>query len=221
MVGVPFTARKSSTFTGHIDLAEKVRQGARGACGSIASSFKVLSGVLSVGSIDEALDANERYAQNFRLADLPKPPARKLAVITCMDARLEIDKMLGLKTGDAHIIRNAGAIASQDALRSLLLSHYLMGTNEFMIIGHTDCGLLGLDGDELRTRIEGLAGRPASSPATFYAFSNLQQNVRRQIRKLRSHPWIPKSILIRGFVYDVAAGGLAEVKTGRSAIATE
>src|SRR5437879_9083514 len=91
---------------------------------------------------DEVLQANEAYARNFNLGQLPMPPARKLAIVACMDARLSVEQLLGLKTGDAHIIRNAGGIVTDDALRSLIISHHLLGTEEFIIINHTDCGML-------------------------------------------------------------------------------
>lgn len=169
-----------------------------------------------MGSVDKALEANERYASDFKLANLPAPPARKLAIVACMDARVSLEPMLGLKIGDAHIIRNAGGIVTEDALRSLLISHYLLGTNEFMIINHTDCGMLGLRDDELMARLEHETGTPAVSPAQLHGFSNIEENVRRQAQKLRSHPWIPKSIPIRGFVYDVKTGRLNEVTADRA-----
>ncbi|MGH9715697.1 MAG: beta-class carbonic anhydrase [Candidatus Acidiferrales bacterium] len=164
-----------------------------------------------MGSIDEALKSNEAYARDFRFAQLPKVPARKLAVLACMDARLTIESVLGLKTGDAHIIRNAGGIVTEDALRSLIVSHYLLGVNEFMIVNHTGCGMLNFRDEELRDRLERETGYSPLSPEQFHSFSNLEDNVRRQIWKLRSHPWIPKLIPIRGFIYGVATGLLNEV----------
>jgi len=104
--------------------------------------------------IDEALKANQEYAAAFRLGGLAMPPARKLAVVACMDARLTVEQFLGLKTGDAHIIRNAGGIATEDAIRSLLISHYLLGTQEFMIVNHTDCGMLTFKDEDLLSRLE-------------------------------------------------------------------
>jgi carbonic anhydrase len=103
--------------------------------------------------IDEVLQANEHYAQNFTLGDLPMPPGRRLAVVACMDARLTVEHLLGLATGEAHIIRNAGGIVTEDALRSLLISHHLLGTQEFMIINHTDCGMLTFTDEEFRARL--------------------------------------------------------------------
>jgi len=161
--------------------------------------------------IDEVLQANEIYARTHELRPLTPRPQRKLAVLTCMDTRLSI-RTLGLKTGDAHIIRNAGGIVTDDSIRSLLVSHHLLGTEEFMVINHTDCGLMQTSEQDLRTRIQNRAGTAAISPAFFYAFQNIDENVRHQLQKLRTHPWIPQSVAIRGFVYDVSNGRLREIK---------
>ena len=161
--------------------------------------------------IDDVLVANEIYARTHELRRLTPRPERKLAVLTCMDTRLSI-RTLGLKTGDAHIIRNAGGIVTDDSLRSLLISHYLLGTEEFMVINHTDCGLMHTSEQDLRTRIQNRAGTAAIAPAFFHAFQNIDENVRQQLQKLRTHPWIPKSLAIRGFVYDVSSGLLREIK---------
>ena len=161
--------------------------------------------------IDEVLAANEIYSRTHELRRLTPRPERKLAVLTCMDTRLSI-RTLGLKTGDAHIIRNAGGIVTDDSLRSLLVSHYLLGTEEFMIINHTDCGLMNASEQELRVRIQNRAGTAAIAPAHFYAFQNIDQNVREQLQKLRTHPWIPKEVAVRGFVYDVSSGLLREIE---------
>jgi carbonic anhydrase len=166
--------------------------------------------------IDDVLKANENYAARFTLGNLPMPPARKLAIVACMDARLTLEPMLGLKTGEAHIIRNAGWIVTGDALRSLLISHYLLGTEEFMIVNHTDCGMLTFKDEELRQRLRKTTGATAVGPAVFHAFSNLEDNVREQIQKLRSHPWVPQGIPVRGFVYDVKSGRLREVSAAET-----
>src|SRR5271168_356523 len=161
--------------------------------------------------IDEVLVANELYSRTHELRKLTPRPARKLAVLTCMDTRLSI-RTLGLKTGDAHIIRNAGGIVTDDALRSLVISHYLLGTEEIMVINHTDCGLMLASEQDLRTQIQNRAGTAAISPAFFYAFQNIEENVRHQLQKLRTHPWVPESVAVRGFVYDVSNGKLREIK---------
>jgi carbonic anhydrase len=160
--------------------------------------------------IDEILASNEIYARTHELRPLTPRPQRKIAVLTCMDTRLSI-RTLGLKTGDAHIIRNAGGIVTDDSLRSLLVSHYLLGTEEFMIINHTDCGLMHTTEQDLRTRIQNRAGTAAIAPAFFYAFQNIEENVRHQLQKLRTHPWIPEKVMVRGFVYDVSTGLLREI----------
>ena len=146
----------------------------------------------------------------------PMPPARKLAIVACMDARLTVEPMLGLKTGEAHIIRNAGGIVTEDALRSLIISHHLLGTQEFIVINHTDCGMLTFKDEDLRTKLTEQTGNSAVAPGHFHAFSDLEENVRRQIHKIQSHPWIPRSIPIRGFIYDVKTGKLEEVSVKRA-----
>ncbi len=161
--------------------------------------------------IDETLKANANYAAGFNLAHLPMPPGRKLAVVACMDARMTVEEILGLKTGDAHIIRNAGGIVTEDALRSLIISHHLLGTREWMVINHTDCGMLTFQDHELAERLRKSSGRNAVVPSHFHAFSDLEDNVRQQLQKVRSHPWVPSEILLRGFVFDVKSGRLNEV----------
>lgn len=161
--------------------------------------------------IDEVLEANQIYARTHELRPLTPRPQRKLAILTCMDTRLSI-RTMGLKTGDAHIIRNAGGIVTDDTLRSLVISHHSLGTEEFMVINHTDCGLMHATEEELRTRIQNRTGTAAVAPAFFYAFKNIDENVRHQLQKLRTHPWIPKEVAVRGFVYDVVTGLLREIK---------
>jgi carbonic anhydrase len=161
--------------------------------------------------IDDVLKSNSDYARNFKLGHLPMPPARKLAVVACMDARLSVEQVLGLKTGDAHVIRNAGGIMTEDALRSLIISHHLLGTQEFMFIHHTDCGMLTFKDEELAAKLRKSTGVSPIIPRGFDSFSRLEDDVRLQIERARAHPWIPKEIPIRGFVYDVKTGRLAEV----------
>ena len=164
-----------------------------------------------MSSIDDAIKANDSYSRGFKLSNLAMPPARKLAIIACMDARLTLEPMLGLNTGEAHIIRNAGGIVTEDVVRSLVISQQLLGTQEVMIINHTDCGMLTFKDDDLRTRLLNSTGKLAVAPARFYAFNDVEQNVREQVQKLRSHPWIPQQITVRGFVYDVKSGRLKKV----------
>lgn len=161
--------------------------------------------------IDQVLQNNQKYVEQFNLGHLPMPPARKLAVLACMDARLTVEQFLGLKTGEAHIIRNAGGIASEDALRSLIISHHLLGTEEFIIVNHTDCGMLTFRDEELLGRLEKESGTAVVAPVHFHAFADVEENVRRQVQRVRSHPYIPQRIPVRGFVYDVKTGRLKEV----------
>ena len=163
--------------------------------------------------IEEVIKANENYAQNFTIGDLPMPPGRKLAVVACMDARVTVEEVLGLKTGDAHIIRNAGGIVTEDTVRSLIISHHLLGTQEFLLIHHTDCGMLTFKDEELRAKLQQQTGTATVAPVHFHAFSDLEEDVRQQIQKLKSHPWIPKHIPVRGFIFDVKTGKLHEVST--------
>lgn len=160
---------------------------------------------------DELLTANEIFARSFNLGDLQVRPRRHAAVLACMDSRILFEHCLGLRPGDAHMIRNAGGIATDDAIRSLIVSHHLLDTQEFIIINHTDCGLLNIREDELRQRLTEKTGATASDPANFYGFDNLEENVRKQVHRIKSHPWIPKNIPVRGFVYDVKTGKLQEV----------
>ena len=169
-----------------------------------------------MSSIDDALKANQEYANTFRSGQLSMPPAKKLAILACMDARMTVEPMLGLKTGEAHIIRNAGGIVTEDALRSFLISHHLLGTREFMIVNHTDCGMQTFKDSELRDRLLGETGAITVSPSTFHAFDNLEENVRRQVMKLKAHPWVPRGIPVRGFIYDVRTGKLKEVAAERT-----
>ncbi len=163
-----------------------------------------------MSATDEVLQANQQYAANFKLGGLAMPPAKKLAVLACMDARINVEQLLGLKTGEAHIIRNAGGVASEDALRSLIISHHLLGTQEFIVINHTDCGMLTFTDDELVEKLEKKTGVATIAPVHFHAFKNLENNVRQQVARIKHHPWV-KNIPVRGFVFDVTSGKLAEV----------
>ena len=162
--------------------------------------------------LDEALQANKSYASTFNLAHLAIPPAKKLAVVACMDARLTVEDILGLKTGEAHIIRNAGGVVTEDTIRSLVISHHLLSTDVIILLHHTDCGMLTFDDEELKTRLENDTGASSITPESFHAFKDLSADVRRQIAKIKSHPWIPAHIPVYGFIYDVASGKLDEVK---------
>ena len=159
---------------------------------------------------DLLLRNNEAYAKSLKTTNsLHGRPKRKLAVIACMDARLDLFKMLGLEEGDAHMIRNAGGIVSDDVIRSLIISQHLLGTEEIILVHHTDCGMLTFDEVDLRRRVESQAGR--APPFLFGAFSDLEKDVQLSKRRLRSSPFILKKDVVRGFIYDVKSGGLKEV----------
>ena len=159
--------------------------------------------------IDELLEANTEYASSFAQGDLPMPPARRLAIVTCMDARIIPSRQLGLKEGDAHVIRNAGGRA-RDALRSLVISQRLLGTNEIAVIHHTDCGMLTFSNPQLHAKVKQDLGAD-SSGIDFLPFSDVEESVREDVAFLQSSPLIPRDIPVRGFVYDVRTGRLSEV----------
>ena len=165
---------------------------------------------------DELLRKNDAYAHSFDQGSLPLPPAKHVAVLACMDARLDVHKILGLKEGDAHVIRNAGGAATDDAIRSLVISQRLLGTSEIILIHHTDCGMLTFTDDEVKNQIESEVGiRPAFA---LEAFSNLEEDVRQSIARIQASPFIPNKSSVRGFVYDVRTGKLNEVKSAVAAV---
>ena len=155
------------------------------------------------------IDRNERYAASFDKGDLPAPPARKAAVVACMDARMDTARLLGLEEGDAHVIRNAGGVVTDDVLRSLLISQRLLGTREIVLVQHTGCGMLTFRDDDVKDAVEADTGlRP---PFALEAFADLEQNVRQSIRRIEACPFIPIKNRIRGFIYEVDTGRLREV----------
>jgi carbonic anhydrase len=160
---------------------------------------------------EENLAANQQYAEKFALGHLPMPPARKLAVVACMDARLTVEQFLGLKTGDAHIIRNAGGLVTEDALRSLIISSYLLGTRTYYVIQHTDCGMLTFTDEKLREKLKTETGHDASH-LHFHSFSDVEKSVKKQLQAIRSNPFLPRDIDVHGFIYDVRTGKLREIR---------
>jgi len=163
-----------------------------------------------MATFDELTAANRQFAQTFDRGDLPMPPGRKLAVLTCMDARLHPEKFLGLDIGDAHVIRNAGGRASEDAIRSLVISERLLGTNEIVVIHHTDCGMMTFRNEDLVTKIRADLGVDASN-RDFLPFTDLEESVRAEVKPLRESALIPDDIPIAGAIYDVRSGQLREV----------
>jgi carbonic anhydrase len=159
--------------------------------------------------IEELLAVNERYAATFQKGELPLPPAKKLAIVTCMDARIDPARILGLEEGDAHVIRNAGG-RTAEALRSLIISQQLLGTRTIMVIHHTDCGMLTFENADLQRRLREQFGADASA-IDFLPFKDLEQSVRDDIALLRSSPFLLKESEIVGFIYDVHSGRLLPV----------
>ena len=157
---------------------------------------------------DEFLQANQQYAAAFDKGSLPMPPRRHVAIVTCMDARLDPAKFLGLQEGDAHVIRNAGGRAA-DAIRSLVISQQLLGTREVVVIHHTDCGMLTFTDDQLRQKLRDDLG--AQTTEAFLPFSDLEQSVRDDVAAIRTSPLLLKDVPVRGFIYDVRTGRLQEV----------
>ena len=158
---------------------------------------------------DELLRNNEAYAETFDKGDLPMPPAKSVAVVACMDARLNVYGMLGLAEGDAHVIRNAGGVVTDDTIRSLVISQRLLGTREIILVHHTDCGMLTFTDDELKGQIQQEVGiKPALA---LEAFSDLEEDVRQSIRRIEANPFIPYKESVRGFIYEVESGRLREV----------
>ena len=160
-----------------------------------------------MGIIDGLLENNAAYAREMSQGDLPPAPAKKLVVLACMDARIDVRRILGLELGDAHIIRNAGGSVTQDVLRSLVISQHVLGTREVLVIHHTECGMLGLDEDEVKARVEQEAG--AAPPFTLGAFSDLEENLRSSVKRIDSSSFL-RFQTVRGFVYDVRTGRLRE-----------
>jgi carbonic anhydrase len=162
-----------------------------------------------MSTTDELLANNERYVASFDKGDLPLPPGKKIAVLACMDARLNVYGALGLQEGDAHVIRNAGGVVTDDEIRSLAISQRLLGTEEIILIHHTDCGMLTFKDDEFKAAIQDETGIKPEWAAE--SFSDLDQDVRQSIARIKASPFIPRRDAVRGFVYEVETGRLREV----------
>ena len=162
-----------------------------------------------MSTTDELLKNNEKYANSFDKGELPMPPAKQIAIVTCMDARLSPYVMLGLSEGDAHVIRNAGGVITDDEIRSLMISQRLLGTREVMLIHHTDCGMLTFSDEELREQIQQEVGIKPHFPLE--TFADLEEDVRQSIKRIEASPFIPHKDSVRGFIYEVETGRLREV----------
>jgi carbonic anhydrase len=162
-----------------------------------------------MSATDELLDNNERYADGFTLADLPARPGKKVAVVACMDARLDPARVLGLQEGDAHVLRNAGGVVTDDVIRSLAISQHHLGTEEIVLLHHTCCGMQTFSDDDFADALEQASGRRPSWQAR--AFSDLEEDLRDSIRRIRESPFVPCKDSVRGFVYEVESGRIREV----------
>jgi carbonic anhydrase len=158
--------------------------------------------------VEELLANNDAYAASFDKGHLPLPPARRLAVVACMDARLDAHKILGIQEGDAHVIRNAGGVVTEDVIRSLTISQRLLGTREIVLLHHTDCGMLTFSDDALRAEIQAEIGH--KPPFALEAFPDLAADVRESVARIRASPFV-RADRVRGFIYDVRSGRLREV----------
>ncbi|AMU67401.1 beta-class carbonic anhydrase [Mycobacteroides abscessus] len=162
-----------------------------------------------MSTTDELLKNAQAYAASFDKGELPLPPARKVAVVACMDARLNPYGLLGLREGDAHVIRNAGAVITEDEIRSLAISQRLLGTEEIILIHHTDCGMLTFTDDAFKQSIQDETG--IKPPWSAEAFTDLDEDVRQSLARINANPFVPRKDSVRGFVYDVTDGTLREV----------
>ncbi len=162
-----------------------------------------------MSTTDQLLDNAKSYASEFDKGDLPLPPARKVAVVACMDARLDPQKVLGLAEGDGHVIRNAGGVVTDDAIRSLAISQRLLGTEEIILIHHTDCGMVTFSDDDFRRGIQDEVGVKPQWAAE--AFPDAEEDVRQSIGRIQASPFIPRKTSVRGFLYHVEDGSLQEV----------
>ncbi|MGH9011316.1 MAG: beta-class carbonic anhydrase [Acidimicrobiia bacterium] len=160
---------------------------------------------------DELIRNAEQYAERFDRGGLPMPPGKQVAIVACMDARLNVYGLLGLQEGDAHVIRNAGGVVTDDVIRSLTISQRLLGTREIVLVHHSDCGMLTFNDDDVKGQIQREVG--IKPPFALEAFSDLDEDVRQSIARIKASPFVPRTDAIRGFVYDVEKGTLREVGT--------
>ncbi len=161
--------------------------------------------------LDEVLSANAEFVRTYDAARAAAPVARKLALVACMDYRIPLEQAFGLKPGDAYVIRNAGGVVTEDVIRSLLVAHYRLGVQEFLVVNHTECGMQTFRDEELREDIRRRRGTDSIAPEQFHAFRDLEEHVRQQLQRIKSHPWIPSHIPVNGCIYDVHTGKLSVV----------
>jgi carbonic anhydrase len=171
--------------------------------GGVADCFVQSGRPMSTERLNRLLAANADFATRFDRGELRAPPRERLAVLTCMDCRIAVEELFGLEVGDVAVIRNAGAVASDDAIRSLLVTRHVLGTDEIVVMAHTGCGLLGLDDHGLEARLTSEFGAPSAT--TFGSFDDLDGHVREQVGRIRAHPWLGDAA-VHGLVYDVGTG---------------
>ena len=170
--------------------------------------------------LDDVLRVNAEFARTYDESRATTPVVHKLAILACMDYRIPLAEAFGLKPGDAYVIRNAGGIVTEDVIRSLLVAHYRLGAEEILIINHTQCGMQTFRDEDLRDELRRRRGTDAVAPEQFHAFKDLEDNVRHQIQRIKSHPWMPTHIPIHGCIYDVHTGRLTPVAFEDAAPAT-
>ena len=156
--------------------------------------------------LEEVLQANQKFAETYDTARANTPVTHKLAVVACMDYRIPLEQAFRLGPGEAYVIRNAGGVVTEDVLRSLLVAHYKLGVQEVLLVSHTGCGMQTFRDEDLREDIRRQCGTDAAAPEQFHTFTNLEDHVRRQIQRIKSHPWIPSHIPVSGCIYDVQTG---------------
>ncbi len=161
--------------------------------------------------LDDVLRANAEFVRTYDPRRATVPVVRKLAILACMDYRIALWEAFGLKQGDAYVIRNAGGVVTEDVIRSLLVAHYRLGVEEVLIVNHTECGMQTFRDEDLRADIRRRRGTDTIAPEQFHAFQNLEENVRQQIQRVKSHPWIPARMPVNGCIYDVHTGQLSVV----------
>ena len=159
----------------------------------------------------EVLAVNAEFVQTYDSARANAPVSRKLALVACMDYRIPLERAFGLGPGEAYVIRNAGGVVTEDVIRSLLVAHYKLGVEEFLVVNHTECGMQTFRDEDLREDIRRRRGTDAIAPEQFHAFKNLEDHVRQQLQRIKSHPWIPGHIPVNGCIYDVHTGKLTVV----------
>jgi carbonic anhydrase len=169
----------------------------------MSGAVRTIGGRVSTDRLNRLLAANAAFARRFERGHLTAPPLERLAVLTCMDARIAVEELFGLNVGDVAVVRNAGAVASDDALRSLLVTRHVLGTDEIVVMAHTGCGLRGLEDTSLRERLTSEFGQPSAT--TFGSFDDLETHVREQVARIRAHPWLGDAP-VHGLVYEVETG---------------